>query len=78
MVRIKLQAGDAAEHALAQRSALRLLVHVQRDDIDARQVVPAFPAVSVEEAVDDSLGVRLEPIDRDDCGDSGRAFEETP
>ena len=44
--------------SLLAQVSLRLLVHVERDDVDRRLVMPALPAVAVEEAVDDSLTVR--------------------
>src|SRR5208337_3153686 len=47
-----------ARGALQAQITPRLLVHVERDDVHRRLVMPALPAVAVEEAVDDSLTVR--------------------
>ena len=62
--------GKAGRSILAQ-IAFGTLIHVQRDQIHGRVVVPAVPAVAFEEAVADVLGVGVLAVLGDDAGDFG-------
>jgi hypothetical protein len=52
----------------------RLLIHGERDDVHQRLMMPALPAVAVEEAVDDSLAMRCLAILGDHGGNEGTAL----
>ena len=54
--RWKNRQGGEARRPVSAQIAIGLLVHVQRDQVHRRPVVPAVPAVTLEKAVTDVLG----------------------
>src|SRR5690349_5977297 len=60
--------GRMARAAFTAQIVLADLVDVERNEIERRMMILAMPAVSIEETVDNMLGVRILEIPGDDGG----------